>query len=555
MFKFFINFINCILTHFVVLSNKRLGYLCPQRADILAFNKVEQMPKFGLKCFAGSFIFSLAAVVAATRAYSVLSQNNTQPDVKLADIETKNIELFVHNEEADAIYEKFNRLNAQSEPTIQTTETAENTDTLTDTPQVYASIAQKPEPIEPLYTSEEDGIETTAETAEEPSTSENETSVTKITAEAPVTETSDNDDIKIADASEAPEFKIPLIHNKVGKQPSIDVANAAQTNQIALATDDININNLGTDKKAAVTQDDFDDDPWEVAEVANKNITRNKNAEIAEKPQPSGNAVPYKMHDNILLPIPDEIKKEKNLTPQFSSSPENKKLEEELRQRHNQGVLEDETKPIPTPKSLEREAQEQSGTATDDFEEDTPTADLGFEVEDEEEESQSLTDSIAAWFSGSDKKSDAKNKVAPKKKKGNQNAQPQQETSMFRKLLGLGTNTKSGIAPTELRLSFQPNRAEISGQTLDWIKAFSDNVVKYDDVAIEIRIDRSASYELQQKRLKLLYKILANNGVEYQKINIIFTDREPNSFIIRNVRYVTREEKVQAAKMENNPWK
>jgi hypothetical protein len=74
-------------------------------------------------------------------------------------------------------------------------------------------------------------------------------------------------------------------------------------------------------------------------------------------------------------------------------------------------------------------------------------------------------------------------------------------------------------------------------------------------VAIEIRIDRSASYELQQKRLKLLYKILANNGVEYQKINIIFTDREPNSFIIRNVRYVTREEKVQAAKMENNPWK
>ena len=491
------------------MSNKRLGYLCPQSADILAFNKVEQMPKFGLKCFAGSFIFSLAAVVAATRAYSVLSQNNTQPDVKLADIETKNIELFVHNEEADAIYEKFNRLNAQSEPTIQTTETAENTDTLTDTPQVYASIAQKPEPIEPLYTSEEDGIETTAETAEEPSTSENETSVTKITAEAPVTETSDNDDIKIADASEAPEFKIPLIHNKVGKQPSIDVANAAQTNQIALATDDININNLGTAKKAAVTHDDFDDDPWEVAEVANKNITRNKN----------------------------------------------KKLEEELRQRHNQEVLVDETKPIPTPKSLEREAQKQSGTAADDFEEDTPTADLGFEVEDEEEESQSLTDSIAAWFSGSDKKSDAKNKVAPKKKKGNQNAQPQQETSMFRKLLGLGTNTKSGIAPTELRLSFQPNRAEISGQTLDWIKAFSDNVVKYDDVAIEIRIDRSASYELQQKRLKLLYKILANNGVEYQKINIIFTDREPNSFIIRNVRYVTREEKVQAAKMENNPWK
>ena len=103
-----------------------------------------------------------------------------------------------------------------------------------------------------------------------------------------------------------------------------------------------------------------------------------------------------------------------------------------------------------------------------------------------------------------------------------------QESSLFRRLLGLGTTSKDNISPTELKLSFQANRAEISGQTLEWIKAFSENVVNYDDVAIEIRLDRSASYELQQKRLKLLYKILANNGVEYRKINIIFTDREPN---------------------------
>lgn len=89
---------------------------------------------------------------------------------------------------------------------------------------------------------------------------------------------------------------------------------------------------------------------------------------------------------------------------------------------------------------------------------------------------------------------------------------------------------------------------------MEWIKAFSENVVNYDDVAIEIRLDRSASYELQQKRLKLLYKILANNGVEYRKINIIFTDREPNSFIIRNVRYVTKEEKAEVAAKGKSPW-
>ena len=104
-------------------------------------------------------------------------------------------------------------------------------------------------------------------------------------------------------------------------------------------------------------------------------------------------------------------------------------------------------------------------------------------------------------------------------------------------------------------MSFQPNRAEISGQTLEWLHAFSENAVKYENVLVEIRISKSAPYELQQKRLKLLYRILANNGVEYNKVNIIFTDREQNSFIIRNVRYATEEEQKKAlAAKTYSPW-
>lgn len=41
--------------------------------------------------------------------------------------------------------------------------------------------------------------------------------------------------------------------------------------------------------------------------------------------------------------------------------------------------------------------------------------------------------------------------------------------------------------------------------------------------------------ELQQKRLNLLHNILTNKGVEYSKINTVFTNREPNSFIIRTI--------------------
>ncbi|MFR1032620.1 MAG: hypothetical protein ACLSFR_00175 [Alphaproteobacteria bacterium] len=89
--------------------------------------------------------------------------------------------------------------------------------------------------------------------------------------------------------------------------------------------------------------------------------------------------------------------------------------------------------------------------------------------------------------------------------------------------------------PTEMRLSFQPNRAEISGQTLRWIQAFAGKAADDPAMSIEIRIDGTSGMELQQKRLNLLHNILTNKGVEYSKINTVFTNREPNSFIIRTI--------------------
>ncbi|MBE6452244.1 MAG: hypothetical protein E7012_01985 [Alphaproteobacteria bacterium] len=89
------------------------------------------------------------------------------------------------------------------------------------------------------------------------------------------------------------------------------------------------------------------------------------------------------------------------------------------------------------------------------------------------------------------------------------------------------------IMPTEMRLSFQPNRAEISGQTLRWVQAFAKNIANNNSSILEIRIDGTSATALQQKRLNLLYNILNNKGVEAHKINTVFTQREPNSFVIR----------------------
>ena len=54
-------------------------------------------------------------------------------------------------------------------------------------------------------------------------------------------------------------------------------------------------------------------------------------------------------------------------------------------------------------------------------------------------------------------------------------------------------------------------------------------------MTLEVRINGTSSTALQQKRLNLLYNILTNKGVEYSKINTVFTAREPNSFILRSI--------------------
>lgn len=500
------------------------------------------MPKFGLKCFIGSFLLSLVAIFATTKAYLVMSLNDERKSEPLTHITAQNIDLFASNEEDDPIYEKFNKLNqtqdkVKSNDPAKITVVAENKENKKED---IADILYQPDNNEGIILAENENNnvlplvekEDVSQALEENNAiSEDESEISR--------DNDDEDEVQIADASTAPQFKIPLMH-KYSNKKSISVSNEADDSQIALASDNVALKNLGTkNKKAQVHNAEFsatmtapqaeNDDPWEVAETANRHTGKNafnanKKAAETEEEQP----VPYKMQKNLLIPIPEDIMNEENLIPQFSSSEENLKLEEELRAQ----------KKLP-PKKIAPTIK--SGT------DDKKSAEDEFDDIDEET-SKSLTQSISDWFSG--------NKSAPKiSAKSNKD----QNNSIFNKLLGGDKKkskkdadeddedeeqeeTKKEVIPTELKLAFQPNRAEISGQTLEWLHAFAENVVKYENVIIEIRISNTAPTILQQKRLKLLYRILANNGVDYEKINIIFTDREPNSFIIRNVRYATEEE-------------
>ncbi|MCQ2734405.1 MAG: hypothetical protein MJ212_00450 [Alphaproteobacteria bacterium] len=520
------------------------------------------MPKFGLKCFVGSFLLSLAAVFAATKAYLVMSAADySQTNTAVNEIKPRNIELFASNEENDAIYEKFKQLekNGTENKVSEQKENAKD---------VSADNADKAEILEEgLLIADDDAFDEVIvsaeneETANEILVAENDTT----TAETSTEITSENEELQIADASEAPKFTIPLMHNFVPEDvQNIAISSEASDSQVAFTPGNVALNNLGLKKQAAVTdeaqsvgyaqsdQSPYLDSPWDVAETGNKYAAKNALSSSNDQPKTEQqqdvqtsqeNKVAYKMQKNLLIPIPEEIANDRNLTPQFSSSAENKKLEEELRAN----------KTLP---SLDNTGTNNGANSEDESDilshEDIPDLDDQPTSKEDEAISKSLSDSIAEWFSSAKPKTSADD-IKSKDKRGSASDalnNNDQNNSIFSKLLGAG---KKNVTPTELKLSFQPNRAEISGQTLDWIKAFADNAVKYENVVVEIRIAKSAPYELQQKRLRLLYRILANNGVDYSKVNMLFTDREPNSFIIRNVRYATEEEKAKNVKTYN-PW-
>lgn len=537
------------------------------------------MPNFGWKCFIGSFLFSLAAVYASSKLYFLLPiEHDIPPQVSnFENIEAKNIDLFANIEETNPIIDKFNKLN-------QSSKTSEVNAPVTDNPQASSSAAESAKDIPEvqtaandkniLYAPDDDFDDVLENTPKKSETANSETD-TASTLETSMEENSENtpsqldkfaensieeEPLQIADASEAVPFTIPLVHNFQAPQQNVTISNEAENSQVALASNNVRLQNLGTVNKVASASVETlsspsdqqsvenTDDPWTTAVVGNSHITKNKmedfqkqhadevsalnKEDVAEAKSANEKKVAYKMVKNILIPIPEEIANDQNLTPQLSYSEENKKLSEKLKKS---GIIdsddsdENNNKPEITP--IPTQAQSESAENN------------------KEPSTSSLTDSIAAWFSSpASKNNDAQ------KTETTDSAEKSSQSSAFSRLLGLGAKKDNNIAPSELKLAFQPNRAEISGQTLDWLKAFSTNAVNNDDVFVEIRIDGSSSFELQQKRLNLLYSILINNGVDYNKINIIFTDREPNSFIIRNIRYASEDDANKARKKAYSPW-
>ncbi len=328
-----------------------------------------------------------------------------------------------------------------------------------------------------------------------------------------------------------PQLLIPLERSDTkafaaGKK--IKISNGAEENQVALADAKVSTKNISATREQlqqpsdGIKEDNStqpvkwesmaekngqSDSPWVVASGAkyakNKMFrdeqkdTNDKKAIKLESVQKAGGketVAANDMVDNLLIPIPQEIKEKGDLKPRLQfpedAEVETKAEEAEAKQKSEVKILDAQGKNIAKPQK-----QSSGGNLLSSI---TSIFSGSSDDEDDDTSSGSLTERI-------------KNKLSGKK-------------------------TTGKILPAEIRLSFQPNRAEISGNTLRWIDAFAQKAIEDKSVVLEIRLDGTTDQHLQRRRLNLLSNVLNSKGVDARDVQVVFTEREPNSFIIRTLR-------------------
>ena len=308
-----------------------------------------------------------------------------------------------------------------------------------------------------------------------------------ITQETPKTkdDKKDKDDIiKIADAGldNTPEVILPPIvsssidENETDIIPieksqmkssgeNIEVVNSAPQTQVAAVDKQISIDAMSIEVNDAIDEpkqrewqemSEINNDPWVVAK-ANKFAKNSKAVEdyaaeeneaeiekmlVPEKMEVEGKETQTaRVAKNLLIPIPDEILNDENLTPQLVSPKKN------LVKRDDEDIVDEDV-------SEEKDNKNKKGVW------------------------EKLTSIFSSSDEGvADEDVDSSTTTALKQKK------------IRRPIDNVGKNP-SKILPAEMRLSFQPGRAEISGQTLRWVQAFANKAATSPNVILEIRIDK-----------------------------------------------------------------
>ncbi len=102
------------------------------------------------------------------------------------------------------------------------------------------------------------------------------------------------------------------------------------------------------------------------------------------------------------------------------------------------------------------------------------------------------------------------------------------------------------LMPQDIKVTFYPDSAEFSGQTVKWIKAFALQALNDPRRVVEIRLSQYNPI-MQQKRLSVVQRLLMNSGLSAHQIVVDYVNRPADSLILRTVEKV---ETVQKRKIE-----
>lgn len=540
------------------------------------------MSKSGLKAFVYSFSVSLFAIIAADRAFWHAAPSRTQP----LDISGKNIILFLKNDSTASAPVKKIALNTLpelssepvseeiSQPEVILADTLEKIDFPLELDLPVSTSAQKnhtqqlvladvlyapdtpPDTPEinavPVYTPEKDEkqlIKAPPVKHEIKIAVKENTPKQEIFPPARIQDRPD-DAVLSARAATAENFPLQKNSDTTKNGHKISIGDPKELNNVALSSKTISIHSMeknvaGETPAAGIPEwKQMADNPWVVAKsngvsrnkLADKDFAGKTNTEITQALSPqadrSGVKIASETVKNLIIPIPGEIMNDENLTPKLaypSTSEDAEKeraIDKELKEQEKSSKTA-ENKKLLSPIEEDVELDAPAIQVTPITKPVTTASKPETKAEEPKEKTQDkggIMNALNSIFTTSQKiVSDAKEKAIAKA----------QAKRSFRKRLA--KDRPVSIMPTEIKLSFQPNRAEISGQTLRWVQAFASKAAETPDIALEIRIDGNSSVNLQQRRLNLLHSILTNKGVEHGKINTVFTTREPNSFILRTV--------------------
>ncbi|MDD4520218.1 MAG: hypothetical protein PHI50_05015 [Alphaproteobacteria bacterium] len=89
------------------------------------------------------------------------------------------------------------------------------------------------------------------------------------------------------------------------------------------------------------------------------------------------------------------------------------------------------------------------------------------------------------------------------------------------------------VLPSEVRITFDTGNADISGQTLKWIRAFASQVKGDRKKYVEIRMGQSTPRDIGMRRGALLRGALLGAGLVSKQIEFKFTNRDINSVVLR----------------------